>query len=123
MPPHWNTYFTAEDVDAVAQKAGEAGGTVLFGPMDVFEAGRMVMLQDPQGAAFGVWQPKQHIGCRVKQEAGAMIWNELVTSASASAIEFYEGVLGNRARHHHGADGLYPVTRRRQRGGGCVANY
>ena len=94
VPPHWNTYFTAEDVDAVAQKAGEAGGTVLFGPMDVFEAGRMVMLQDPHGAAFAVWQPKQHIGCRVKQEAGAMTWNELVTSASASAIEFYEGVLG-----------------------------
>ena len=65
-----------------------------FGPMDVFEAGRMVMLQDPHGAAFAAWQPKQHIGCRVKQEAGAMTWNELVTSDSTSAIEFYEGVLG-----------------------------
>ena len=94
VPPHWNTYFTVEDVDAVVEKTGQAGGSLLHGPMDVFEAGRMAVLQDPQGAMFLVWKPKQHIGCRVKQEAGAMIWNELVTSDSAAAIEFYNSVLG-----------------------------
>jgi predicted enzyme related to lactoylglutathione lyase len=94
VPPHWNTYITAHDVDAVAEKAGETGGTVVFGPMDVFEAGRMAMLQDPQGAFFAVWQPKQHIGCRVKGEPGAMVWNELMTSDANAAIAFYGGLLG-----------------------------
>ena len=94
IPPHWKTYFTADNVDAVAEKAGQIGGTVLFGPMDVFEAGRMVMLQDPQGAAFAVWQPKQHIGARVKHHPGAITWNELMTSDPAAAIPFYSDLLG-----------------------------
>ncbi len=94
VPPHWNTYFTVEDVDAVVEKTVQAGGSLVHGPMDVFDAGRMAVLQDPQGAMFLVWKPKQHIGCRVKQEAGAMTWNELVTSDSTAAIEFYNSVLG-----------------------------
>ena len=94
VPPHWNTYITVDNVDSVAEQAGKLGGAVLFGPMDVFEAGRMAMLQDPQGAIFAVWQPNQHIGVRVKGEPGAMIWNELMTSSSSAAIEFYGGLLG-----------------------------
>ena len=94
IPPHWNTYFTVENVDAVVEKVGATGGTVLFGPMDVFEAGRMAFLQDPQGAAFAVWQPKQHIGARVKHDPGAMTWNELLTKDSHAATKFYLGLLG-----------------------------
>lgn len=94
VPPHWNTYITVDNVDSVAEQAGQLGGALLFGPMDVFDAGRMAMLQDPQGAVFAVWQPKQHIGVRVKQETGAMMWNELLTSNSDGAIEFYSGLLG-----------------------------
>ena len=94
VPPHWNTYFTVDNVDSVAQQAGQLGGSVLFGPMDVFDAGRMAMLQDPQGAFFAVWQPKQHIGARVKDEPGALTWNELQTSSADAAAEFYGGLLG-----------------------------
>ena len=72
----------------------QAGGTVLFGPMDVFTAGRMAMLQDRQGAAFAVWQPQDHIGCRVKGEPGAIMWNELVTTDQKDATDFYTGLLG-----------------------------
>ncbi len=94
VPAHWNTYITVENVDAVAEKAGQTGGKVLFGPMDVFDAGRMAMLTDPQGAAFAVWQPKAHIGVRVKHDPGSMTWNELMTSNPDAAIEFYGGLLG-----------------------------
>jgi predicted enzyme related to lactoylglutathione lyase len=94
VPPHWNTYITTPDVDAVVEKAGQTGGNVLFGPMDVFEAGRMAMIQDPQGAAFAVWQPKEHIGIRIKHDPGAMTWNELMTTDADAAIAFYSGLLG-----------------------------
>jgi predicted enzyme related to lactoylglutathione lyase len=94
IPAHWNTYFTVADVDAVAANADKSGGAVLFGPMDVFDAGKMAMLQDPQGAAFAVWQPKQHIGARVKHDPGAMTWNELLTTDSHAATEFYLDLLG-----------------------------
>jgi predicted enzyme related to lactoylglutathione lyase len=94
VPPHWNVYLTVESVDDVAEKTAQNGGAVLFGPMDVFEAGRMAMLQDRQGAAFAVWQPNQHIGARVKLEPGAMAWNELLTTDKEDAIAFYQAVLG-----------------------------
>ena len=97
VPPHWNTYFTVNAVDEAAENARRAGGNVLFGPMDVFDAGRMAMLQDRQGAAFAVWQPKNHIGCRVKNETGAVTWNELITTDSRDAADFYAGVLGVEA--------------------------
>ncbi len=94
VPSHWNTYFTVTNADDAVAKVQQAGGTVLFGPMDVFTAGRMAMLQDRQGAAFAVWQPQDHIGCRVKGEPGAIMWNELVTTDQKDATDFYTRLLG-----------------------------
>ena len=54
----------------------------------------MAMCQDPQGAFFAIWQAKQHIGCRVKLEPGAMFWNELLTTDRNAAIDFYTATLG-----------------------------
>ena len=53
-PPHWGTYITVNDVDAVAQKAGQLGGTVLVPPTDIPGVGRFSVLQDPQGAFFNI---------------------------------------------------------------------
>ncbi len=70
------------------------GGSTIFGPMDVFDAGRTAAIQDPQGAMFYTWQPKVHIGARVKYDPGAMTWNELLTTDAGAAIDFYTGLLG-----------------------------
>ena len=94
VPPHWNVYITVDNVDEVVEKAGRNGGAVAFGPMDVFDAGRMAMLQDRQGASFAVWQPGTHIGARVKMEPGSITWNELLTTDKEDAIAFYQTVLG-----------------------------
>lgn len=93
IPPHWNTYFTVDNVDEAAQKAMDAGATVLMEAADVFEAGRMAVIQDPQGAVFSVWQPNQHIGSEIVQEPGAIMWVELVTTDTDQAAEFYKKVL------------------------------
>ncbi len=53
-PPHWGTYVTVDDVDAVAKKVVELGGQVLFGPHDIPEVGRFCVFQDPQGAVLSV---------------------------------------------------------------------
>lgn len=94
VPPHCNIYFTVDDVDQIAVKAKDSGAIVIFGPMDVFGAGRMAMLQDPQGAFFALWQPKEHIGSRVKGETGTVMWNEFMTGDPAGATRFYSGLLG-----------------------------
>jgi len=55
-PPNafWTTYLAGADADAHAAAITAAGGTVAFGPMDVFTEGRMLVGQDPAGAMFGI---------------------------------------------------------------------
>ena len=53
MPPNWGIYFDVEDADATASRVTELGGNVMVGPMD-FPGGRLAIVTDPQGAAFGV---------------------------------------------------------------------
>jgi predicted enzyme related to lactoylglutathione lyase len=57
VPPSWGVYFTCDDVDAVAEKVKAAGGQVFMEPADMGEIGRISVLADPQGAAFGVIKP------------------------------------------------------------------
>ena len=53
MPNYWLVYFSVDDVDDAAARAGSAGGKVMLAPMD-FPGGRMAMVADPQGAIFGL---------------------------------------------------------------------
>ncbi|MGQ4383945.1 VOC family protein [Streptomyces sp. SAS_270] len=54
VPAHWLPYFAVEDVDATADAAAEAGGTILMEPTSVPDGPRIAVLRDPQGAMFGV---------------------------------------------------------------------
>ena len=94
VPPHWNTYITVDNVDAATERVQANGGALVFGPMDVFEAGRMSFLRDPQGAHFAIWQPKQHIGARLKGEVNTACWSELLTTDQEGALDFYAAALG-----------------------------
>lgn len=53
-PPHWLPYARVESADAAAERAKEAGGTLLHGPMEVPGGDRIAIIMDPQGAAFAV---------------------------------------------------------------------
>jgi predicted enzyme related to lactoylglutathione lyase len=52
VPPNWSIYLGVDDVDASLAKAIAMGGAAQMDPMDVPNAGRFVMLSDPQGAMF-----------------------------------------------------------------------
>jgi predicted enzyme related to lactoylglutathione lyase len=53
VPSYWLVYFTVNEVDASHKTALESGARELVAPMD-FPGGRMSILNDPQGAAFGL---------------------------------------------------------------------
>ena len=53
VPSYWMVYFGVDDVDHAFQKATSLGGRELLAPED-FPGGRFAVLQDPQGAAFGI---------------------------------------------------------------------
>ena len=94
VPSFWFNYVTVEDVDALADVVTTNGGVIIMGPMDVFDSGRMLHIQDPEGAHLGLWQPKQHIGAGIVNTVGAMCWNELLTRDPDGAKTFYSAVLG-----------------------------
>jgi predicted enzyme related to lactoylglutathione lyase len=93
MPAFWATYINHDNVDAVAEKISAAGGTLMMPPMDVMQEGRMMMAQDPTGAAFGVWQPMNHTGAQVVNSPNSLVWTELYTPNLNAAQQFYGDVF------------------------------
>jgi uncharacterized protein len=92
----WNTYVCVESAEQTASKVLDAGGTMLMDPFDVIDAGRMAVFADPEGAAFRVWQAKEHKGARIVNEAGSVNFNGLNTRDVEGAKSFYGSVFGWR---------------------------
>lgn len=51
--PAWNLYFAVTDTEAATARAGELGGQVVMGPMEV-PSGRFAIIRDPHNAVFSV---------------------------------------------------------------------
>ncbi len=93
IPPYWSSYVKHDNVDAVAERITTNGGTLMSPPFDVMDSGRMAFGQDPSGAAFGIWQPKNHIGAQLVNMPNTVIWNELQTRDTEGAKAFYGKVF------------------------------
>jgi hypothetical protein len=49
-------YFAVADTDLTAARAAKLGGTVSVEPFDLFNVGRVAVLNDPEGASFSILQ-------------------------------------------------------------------
>ena len=68
--------------------------SVIAEPFDIFDSGRMAVFADPEGAVFGVWQPREHRGAMVVNEPGSLNFNDLHTRDPERAKAFYGAVFG-----------------------------
>ncbi len=93
-PPCWGTYISVKSADASASLAKENGATIIVEPFDVMTVGRMAVVQDPTGAIFSMWEPKDHFGYALEYDPGSVGWNELMTRDTAGAEKFYSAVFG-----------------------------
>lgn len=108
FPAHWHLYIAVESADAAAKRAVELGGTLIEGPFDVAEHGRMAVLQDPAGAYFSIWEARKSIGIEIADAAGTLCWADLVTRKPEVAREFYQGLFGwEIATGQHGEEYLH----------------
>jgi predicted enzyme related to lactoylglutathione lyase len=112
-PPVWNSYVTVESADRALEQAQSLGGTVHAPAFDVFEAGRMGVVQDPQGGFFLVWEPKQHPGAGLVNGPGALSWNELATGDPDGAGTFYSDLFGWTLEAMEDPDFPYSVIKNR----------
>lgn len=94
QPTAWTVYVIVENADATAAKATQAGGQVFAPPFDVGPQGRMAILADPSGAAFGIWQPGEHKGWEAEGVTGSVCWVELTSRGFEAARKFYSDVFG-----------------------------
>jgi predicted enzyme related to lactoylglutathione lyase len=92
--PHWLQYIIVASADEAAARVKALGGTVMKEPFDVFDAGRMAVVQDPTRAVFALWQANRSIGARITGVPGTLCWSELITSDKSAAIEFYTKLFG-----------------------------
>jgi predicted enzyme related to lactoylglutathione lyase len=90
----WNTYIWVDSADETAAKVRDAGGRIVSEPFDVMNAGRTALFTDPEGAAFRVWEAREHTGARVVNEPGSLNFNGLNTRDAGGARSFYGAVFG-----------------------------
>ena len=90
----WNTYFWVDSAANVASKVRDAGGRIVAEPFDFKDAARVAALTDPEGAAFRVWEAKEHRGARLVNDPGALVFNNLNTRDVDGAKSFYASVFG-----------------------------
>jgi len=104
QPPAWSSYVYITDADATAKEIGEAGGTVVMEPFDIpGDSGRMAVCQDPEGAFFSIFEPKQFHGAQLVNEIGTWTWNNLMSRDLEQAERFYGEVFGWEAHAIEGA--------------------
>ncbi|MGO9321570.1 MAG: VOC family protein [Solirubrobacteraceae bacterium] len=107
VPPLWNSYISVADADAVAERAKELGADVHAPPFDVMTVGRMAVIQDPQGAYFMPWQPREQIGAELVNAPGALVWNELQSPDLDASAAFYGDLFGWKIEQSAGMADAY----------------
>ncbi len=110
MPPAWFAYIEVANVDDAVASILAAGGQMRMRPTTIRNIGRLALMTDPQGAAFYVMVP-DHGGVvtSIGQKLGQCGWNELHTTDSAAALDFYATQFGwvNSTTLDMGAMGAY----------------
>jgi uncharacterized protein len=93
-PPDIGVMVKVGSVDATVSKCQALGGSA-EAAFDVLENGRMAMCADPNGAVFGIWQPKKEDGIQCDRNAhGAPTWFETITTDVMLAVKFYSDLFG-----------------------------
>ena len=115
IPPNWLSYISAESADRMVARARELGATVLTEPFDVFDSGRMGVVQDPTGAVVGIWEARNHLGAGIVGEPNSLCWNELYTTDVDRAAGFYSGLLGWEPQKQPMGDFVYTYFKHGER--------
>ena len=95
VPPHWGGYLAVDDVDAMALRVRDSGGTIMKAGTDIPGVGRFAVVADPQGATFLLFRGQ---GSAPPAPApgmpGTVGWHELTTTDHAKAFSFYSNLFG-----------------------------
>lgn len=108
-PPNWLAYVEVPNVDASIDQAVALGAKLIAPAMDIPQAGRFAVLQDPQGAVFAIITSANELPPESEPVALEFYWHELTTSDLSGAIDFYQQLFGweKKSEFDMGAMGMY----------------
>ena len=87
LPSHWMSYIMVADVEESTERAKSLGATILNGPMEIPDVGRMSFFADPTGAHISIFELGGSEG--MDAEKSNLGWIELQTNDTAAARAFY----------------------------------
>lgn len=91
----WLSYVFVADGEETAKRARELGASVLAGPLDVLDLGRLTILEDPLGTRFGTWQAgRLGVDFQLRDQPGCASWFEHVSAEPERAAAFYADLFG-----------------------------
>lgn len=109
LPLQWMPHIQVTDVAASARMALELGGSELMHSRDERGESQWAVLQDPQGAAFGVIPivPAELLppGNGGMPAMGRIAWMDLTVSNASETRDFYQAVIGWSAQEVEITDG------------------
>jgi len=92
--PSWLPYVDVYDVDDCTRQVKQLGGTILKGPVETPNVGCWAVINDPQGAVIGLFEPVTSSPVNGGGSApGEFSWHELTTSDYKAAFEFYRALF------------------------------
>jgi predicted enzyme related to lactoylglutathione lyase len=94
-PPFWAMYVGVPKLEEAASRIQRLGGRECSPVIEVPTVGRMQMVQDPQGAAFYIYEPATaDQPPETAADLGDASWHELMTTDAPAAMKFYSELFG-----------------------------
>lgn len=106
----WLGVLSVADTDRAAEQAVSGGGRILVAPRDFPGRGRAAVLEDPEGARFGVLHSESGDPADVFPEVDTWLWRELWAEDIDKMAEFYRPLGGYRVSRQvkvGGVDEIY----------------
>jgi predicted enzyme related to lactoylglutathione lyase len=111
ITPHWLPYIGTGDVEKTVELAKQKGATVAKEVDTLSSGSRYAVLEDPYGAAFGVYESAENYGKITPPKPGEHSWHELMSSDHHAAFDFYSALFGweKIGEHDMGDMGTYLI--------------
>jgi predicted enzyme related to lactoylglutathione lyase len=90
----WVGMISVDDVKAAARYAADRGGKVIVAPRSLPGRGVVALLEDPEGASFGVMRSSSGDPPDYLAEDRQWLWVELWAKDAAAMARFYGGLAG-----------------------------
>jgi predicted enzyme related to lactoylglutathione lyase len=94
QPSHWLPLVSVKDIARAQETTRAADGKVALDAFELPGRGRVAVLKDPQGAAFGVLQSSHGDPEDRVPALNTWMWNEIWTDDLAAAADYYEKLFG-----------------------------